>query len=141
MKLKRYISLLLLAVYFFATGGTAYASVSCECVSMSVRTAHVCCHHCHLAGEATPCSGGKSLTAPCCDDRHSTEIELYTGSGQDNERVLKCIVLDLPPALAAECPCPAHVPFLRQTVAERDAPFIPDVRHLPVGFRAPPVLA
>lgn len=132
---------MLLAVYLFATGGAAYASVSCKCVSMSVRTAHVCCHHCHHADEAAP-SADKSLAAPCCGDRHSTEIELYTGSGSDsNDRTLKCAVLDLPPALAAECPCPAHVPFLRQTVAERDAPFIPDVRHLPVGFRAPPVLA
>lgn len=141
MKSKRYISLLLLAVYLFATGGAAYASVSCECVSMSVRTAHVCCHHCcHADGAAS--SGDKSLTAPCCDDRHSTEIELYTASGSDsNEHSLKCAVLDLPPALAAECPCPAHVPFLRLKVAELRAPFVPDVRLLPVGFRAPPVLA
>ncbi|WP_418992156.1 hypothetical protein [Alistipes sp.] len=139
MKLRRYISLVLLAVYLFATGGTAYASVSCECVSKA-PTVSACCHH-HCTD--IPCGGrdGDSLTAPCCGDRHSTEIELYTGSGSENERGPRCVVLDLPPALAATCPCPAHVPFLRLKAVERPAPFLPDLRILPIGFRAPPVLA
>lgn len=48
MKLKRLISLLLLAIYLTAWGGPAYVSLSCKCVTMS---SHVCCHHCqHSAG-------------------------------------------------------------------------------------------
>ena len=41
MKLKRLISLLLLAIYLTAWGGPAYVSLSCKCVTMS---SHVCCH-------------------------------------------------------------------------------------------------
>lgn len=80
------------------------------------------------------------MRAPCCGNHHSTEIELYVSSSFDNnERYTRCIVLDLPPALAAECPCPAHVPFLREKVAERRTPFRPGslgmLRRLPRSSR------
>ena len=140
MKLKRSISLLLFAVYLFATAGAAVVSLSCECVSMKARTEHVCCSHCQHVSD-TAVAGGV-LRATCCGDHHSTEVELYLSSGSDNnERYIRCAVTDLPPALAAECPCPAHIPFLREKVAERRAPFVPDACILPSGFRAPPVLA
>ena len=136
MKLKRLISLLLLAIYLTAWGGPAYVSLSCKCVTMS---SHVCCHHCQHGADAA--GAGESLKAPCCGNHHSTEIELYVSSSFDNnERYTRCIVLDLPPALAAECPCPAHVPFLREKVAERRTPFVREACILSVGFRAPPVL-
>ena len=137
MKLKRLISLLLLAIYLTAWGGPAYVSLSCKCVTMS---SHVCCHHCQHGADAA--GAGESLKAPCCGNHHSTEIELYVSSSFDNnERYTRCIVLDLPPALAAECPCPAHVPFLREKVAERRTPFVREASACSVGFRAPPVLA
>ena len=118
MKLKRSISLLLLAVYLFATAGTALASLTCKCVAMKARTEHACCCHClHVAD--LPAAAGGEMRA----------------------RYTRCIVLDLPPALAAECPCPAHVPFLREKVAERRTPFVREASTLSVGFRAPPVLA
>lgn len=136
MKLKRLISLLLLAIYLTAWGGPAYVSLSCKCVTMS---SHVCCHHCQHGTDAA--GAGESLKAPCCGNHHSTEIELYVSSSFDNnERYTRCIVLDLPPALAAECPCPAHVPFLREKVAERRTPFVREASACSVGFRAPPVL-
>jgi hypothetical protein len=136
MKLKRLISLLLLAIYLTAWGGPAYVSLSCKCVTMS---SHVCCHHCQHGADAA--GAGESLKAPCCGNHHSTEIELYVSSSFDNnERYTRCIVLDLPPALAAECPCPAHVPFLREKVAERRTPFVREASACSVGFRAPPVL-
>ena len=140
MKLKRSISLLLLAVYLFATAGTALASLTCKCVAMKARTEHACCCHClHVAD--LPAAAGGEMRAPSCGNHHSTEIELYVSSSFDNnERYTRCIVLDLPPALAAECPCPAHVPFLREKVAERRTPFVREASTLSVGFRAPPVL-
>ena len=121
MKLKRSISLLLLAVYLFATAGTALASLTCKCVAMKARTEHACCCHClHVAD--LPAAAGGEMRAPCCGNHHSTEIELYVSSSFDNnERYTRCIVLDLPPALAAECPCPAHVPFLREGRREANA--------------------
>jgi hypothetical protein len=105
MKLKRSISLLLLAVYLFATAGTALASLTCKCVAMKARTEHACCSHCHHVADLPAAAGGE-MRAPCCGKHHSTEIELYVSSSSDsNERYTRCIVLDLPPALAAECAC------------------------------------
>ena len=131
---------LLLTVYLFATAGTALASLTCKCVAMKARTEHACCCHClHVAD--LPAAAGGEMRAPCCGNHHSTEIELYVSSSFDNnERYTRCIVLDLPPALAAECPCPAHVPFLREKVAERRTPFVREASACSVGFRAPPVL-
>ena len=141
MKLKKSISLLLLAVYLFATAGAAVASLSCECVSMKAHAAHVCCHHCqHMEDAAT--SPGGVMRAPCCGNHHSTDIELYTSSNAGNsEKYTRCVVLALPPTLSVECPCPAHIPFLREKVAEQRSPFVREACILPVGFRAPPVLA
>ena len=82
MKLKRLISLLLLAIYLTAWGGPAYVSLSCKCVTMS---SHVCCHHCQHSADAA--GAGESLKAPCCGNHHSTEIELYTGSSSDNHEI------------------------------------------------------
>lgn len=94
MKLKRSISLLLLAVYLFATAGTALASLTCKCVAMKARTEHACCCHClHVAD--LPAAAGGEMRAPCCGNHHSTEIELYVSSSFDNnERYTRCIVLD-----------------------------------------------
>ncbi len=106
MKLKRLISLLLLSVYLLATGGPAYVSLSCKCVAMKARAAHVCCHHCQHGADTS--DGTASLKATCCGNHHSTEIDLYTFS-QDNEKSTRCTVTDLPPALVAEAPEPADI--------------------------------
>ena len=123
MKLKRLISLLLLAIYLTAWGGPAYVTLSCKCVTMS---SHVCCHHCqHSAG-----------------NHHSTEIELYTGSSSDNhERFIRCTVTDLPPALVAEAPVAAVLKFFGETLPECGDPFVMRGHVRSAGLRAPPVLA
>ena len=87
MKLKRLISLLLLSVYLLATGGPAYVSLSCKCVAMKARAAHVCCHHCQHGADTS--DGTASLKATCCGNHHSTEINLYTFS-QDSEKSTRC---------------------------------------------------
>ena len=72
MKLKRSISLLLLAVYLFATAGTALASLTCKCVAMKARTEHACCCHClHVAD--LPAAAGGEMRAPCCGN-HQIEL-------------------------------------------------------------------
>ena len=98
MKLKRLISLLLLSVYLLATGGPAYVSLSCKCVAMKARAAHVCCHHCQHGADTS--DGTASLKATCCGNHHSTEINLYTFS-QDSEKSTRCTVTDLPPSRSA----------------------------------------
>lgn len=141
MKLKRSISLLLLAVYLFATAGTALASLTCKCVAMKARTEHACCCHClHVAD--LPAAAGGEMRAPCCGNHHSTEIELYTGSSSDNnERLTRCAVTDLPPALVAEAPAPADLMLCCEQATERGAPFSMRGHVRSAGLRAPPVLA
>lgn len=137
MKLKRLISLLLLAIYLTAWGGPAYVSLSCKCVTMS---SHVCCHHCQHSADAA--GAGESLKAPCCGNHHSTEIELYTGSSSDNhERFIRCTVTDLPPALVAEAPVAAVLKFFGETLPECGDPFVMRGHVRSAGLRAPPVLA
>lgn len=139
MKLKRSISLLLARRLSFCDGGDGFGVADVQVRGNEGRTEHACCCHClHVAD--LPAAAGGEMRAPCCGNHHSTEIELYVSSSFDNnERYTRCIVLDLPPALAAECPCPAHVPFLREKVAERRTPFRPGsldtLRRLPRSSR------
>lgn len=138
MKLRRYISLILLAVYLFAAGGAAYVSLSCECVAMKSRVAHTCCHHCAHAGDDVR----EAMQAPCCGNHHSTEIELYTSSGTDLDRsMVRCAVVDLPPLVSAACPCPGHIPALRVARTLPEPPRVCRGYVCPTGLRAPPVLA
>ena len=137
MKLKRLISLLLLSVYLLATVGAAVVSLTCGCVEQRVHAEHVCLSGCQ---HDMPADG---LVRSCCGcELHSTEVELYLYPASDNnERHIRCMVTDLPPAIAAECPCPEHAPDLREKSAERRSPFVQEASILPVGFRAPPVSA
>lgn len=140
MKPKRLISLLLLAIYLMAAGGPACVSLSCKCVAMRAHAAHVCCHHCQHDVGAEPAR--ESVKAPCCGNHHhSTEIELYTGSSSDNnERVVRCAVTDLPPALLAEVPAAADLAAFGEAFPKRGAPFVLRGHVRSAGLRAPPVL-
>lgn len=140
MKLRNYISLLLLAVYLFAAGGSAYASLTCHCkAALEAHYNHACCNHCDHTGDLPAATA--DFTAPCCGDSHSTDIDLYTGSASENHKIVKCVVQTLPPALVAECPCPHHVPSLRVERIERFVPLADPACVLPSGLRAPPALA
>ena len=159
MKLRKYVSLLLLVVYMASTGWTAYASLSCRCVtwtrSHAVHTTactHGCAHHTcthrraavRSCGCATLCNTAiqqihGAVQAPCCEDRHSTEIALYTPG--DDERSTRNI------APASEIPAKydnVSAPFAAASTdktVERRAPFISDGYLHCAGLRAPPVLA
>lgn len=145
MRTKRYISLLLLTVYLLTACGSAISSLTCDCVTMHAhtRSAHTggvcahCSHHAEHAGD-TP-EADTFLNAPCCGDRHSTDIELYTGTDSGSEReTVRCTFVMLLPAQAAECPCPAHVPALRQRPVIPAEPLVAAVWLPAAGFRAPP---
>lgn len=140
MKLKRLISLLLLAIYLMAAGGPAYVSLSCKCVAMTAHVSHACCHHCQHNDDASGARG--ALQAPCCGNHHSTEIELYTGSASDNhQKSTRCAVTDLPPALIAEAPVAADLTLCCEKVTECSTPFVMRGHVRSAGLRAPPVLA
>ena len=148
MKLRRIISLFLLAVYLILAVGPAALSLSCECVAMGAHARHAglhasgCCAHACCAADASAdsASARASVAAPCCDDRHSTEIELYTGLGSETEKHARCIVVHLPAALAAESSCPARIPTLRRRPVERSVSLPADPSSGTPGLRAPPVL-
>ena len=124
--------------YFCASRVTASVNAhSGSAVHGKAHAEHVCLSECR---HDIP---DHEVVRACCGcELHSTEVELYISQNSgDDERHIRCTVIDLPPALAAECPCPAHVPFLRKKVAERRPPFVQEAVLLPVGFRAPPVSA
>lgn len=148
MKLKNYISLLLLAVYMFAVGGRAFVSITCPCSASKTATEAVSCHHCqsehcgHSHDNSAASDAKATLSASCtCGSHHSTEIDLYTGVQPGDDKNIRCFVTTLPPALVAEvADADAPVTGLEKAV-ERNLP--PAGRDFvsPAGLRAPPVLA
>ncbi|MEG1885574.1 MAG: hypothetical protein RR182_04750 [Alistipes sp.] len=139
MRLKRFLSILLLSVYLFAVGGQAYSVLTCQCVSMKGHTAHFCCHHC-----AHTAASGTALKAPCCNDHHDTEEILYTASSLDTERsVTKVIpVVDLPIALVAQLVVSdSYIPSVSDNLFARCVLPVRSSGTMCVGLRAPPVLA
>lgn len=94
----------LLLVYLLMAVGPAWASLSCRCMMhrTAVEEVAACCaHHQHHHGQHEQhdaCKACEALeqapawSAPCCGDRHSTEIELYT-NGNDDERLFASAAL------------------------------------------------
>lgn len=141
MKLKRVISLVLLAVYLFAAGGSAYVALSCSCLSphAHLHAGHEGCLCCGHAAAEDHADDHPVFLAPCCGHDHSTVVELYTGA-EDRMPELRCAVVALPAMLAAECPCPAHVAALRGKPVERPLHFVEEPVPLQRSLRAPPVM-
>lgn len=140
MGFRRYISSLLLVVYLLATGGTAYRSLSCRCLDAVHVAEHLCCGA-HAVEAAETVGAAEALHATCPCDRHSTAVKLYTGIHNDDDKTTRCAVTFLPPSLAVECPCPAHVPALRRNAPAQPVPLIAAPFLAVGGLRAPPVSA
>lgn len=135
MRTRRFIALLLFAVYLLMAVGAPVASLSCECLSSHDHSELFCTRHgCAASGDHEP-----RLMAPCCSDHHSTEIELYLVLSDGIGKFLRCAVTDLPPALFADGT--ALIPFLsgKQAFVERHVPLASDPAVSSPGFRAPPV--
>lgn len=137
---RRYISLLLLAVYLLATGGVWLLSLTCGCADAEHASEHTCSTAGYHAGHDHD-AADEELCAACTCGLHSTEITLYTAAHGDDEKTTRCAVTLLPPSLAAECPCPAHVPALRRKPLLRPAPLTDEPLIAAAGLRAPPVSA
>lgn len=70
MKLKRCLSLILLAVYLFAAGGSVFASLLCRCPDAQVSSVCACCSGC--AGcHGCPCSPAGDGSRGCSDGKTS----------------------------------------------------------------------
>lgn len=134
---KWYIALLLTAVYCFAAGGPAVASLLCRCMVANDRVESFCC--CSLLHVDT--QGEHFADGPCCSDKHSTDVALYTFAAEGMEKAVKRLhVNELPPSLAAEAPLVAVVDGadagVRIDLADAECGLAPCVNV--VGLRAPP---
>lgn len=139
MNRRKYISLLLLAVYLLATGGSAFLSLSCRCLTTQHAAEHACCVLGHHLGHDFD-GAGEELYAACSCDRHSTDIELYTAV-QDDECLCKCAVLALPHCLAAAQAARLSAPRFRKERVVAPCVPVPQAPCLQAaGLRAPPVL-
>ncbi|MCM1151526.1 MAG: hypothetical protein NC209_02665 [Alistipes sp.] len=136
MARRRYISLMLLAVYLLATGGAWMLSLSCRCQAER-QGEHLCCVAGHHVGHDHD-AAAEELCATCTCDRHSTEIALYTAS-QDDLRECRCAVLALPHCLAAAQAARLAAPkFRKERIAEPAYP-LPQAPCLRISsLRAPP---
>ncbi len=139
MATKRSIACWLLAVYLLTAIGPAYASLTCRCTAMKARTEAVCCgHHGHAHCHVSECAAPAKSTweAPCCNDRHSTEIELYTGGTDDrtDKTVQPASSSLLPDGLSVAAPAPAF----SGRVTDRRAQFLCHGSVRCAGLRAPP---
>ena len=139
---KRYIAQLLLAVYLLATGGAAYASLSCRCMGAAgCGAVHICCADCDHDHDDRHHDEqfGAEWSAPCCDDRHSTEIDLYMGASYDGKHAVRCAVLALPHCMAAAQAARLAAPkFRKERIVAPDIPIPPAPSLRAAGLRAPP---
>ena len=140
----------LLVVYLVMTVGPAWASLSCRCMAhraAAEEVAHCCVHHHHAHSDhaaahaaCTACDvleHAPAWSARCCGDRHSTEIELYTGADDDrNDRIAAPASL----LLAPEC-TPAAAPAQSACLRFRDPSPGPRCHGFVrcAGAHAPPV--
>lgn len=101
----------LLLVYLLTAVGPACASLTCDCAKHRAGAEVSCCahhlHHTHhhaghgkVAAACLPCEALEHAPAwntRCCDDRHSTDIELYTNGDDDRtDRLAALPALPLP---------------------------------------------
>lgn len=143
MRKGRYgVALVLMAVYLLGVGGTALSSLLCPCVELHHHT-ETCCHdHGHTHADMHPLAAAhdSDLSLPCCDDRHSNRVVLYT-TADDEQRLTKVAMRPLPPMLYAEQP---RLDIkLNPSLRERSLDRRFDTRSCAVqtkALRAPPVL-
>jgi len=137
MKPKHSIACWLLTVYLLMVIGPAYASLSCRCTVVKVRTeAACCCHHHHpITVSETP--EHAEWDAPCCCNRHSTKIILYTNEPVDRtDRIAAPVSAAL---LPDDVPSTAPIAAFFERVDDRRAHFLCHGSVRCAGLRAPPV--
>ncbi len=142
MKRTRYIACWLLVVYLLTAIGPACASLTCRCRIMTARTEAVDGHHHGHDGCSRHCSirttaeQSACWAAPCCTDRHSTEIALYTnGSDERPDRIVLPVLTAL---LPDDLPTAAPDAPLTDRAADRRTPFLCRGSVCCAGLRAPP---
>lgn len=135
MRAKRTIACWLLVVYLLTAIAPAYASLTCRCPVAKARTEAACCHrHSPIALVGTPEQA--EWNAPCCCNRHSTKIVLYTnGSDDRTDRIAAPVSAALlPDDLSVAAPALAF----SERIDDRRAHFLCYGSVRCTGLRAPP---
>lgn len=153
MRVKQFITWMLLSVYLLAVAGPAMCSLSCKCVVMQSRTNHsshicsCCCGHdnhdagCDRGVSVAKANSPEQVKAPCCRNHHSTEINLYIGNSSENERHNRVFVIELPAAFVSENSDILAVAFPCERLARGAIPDLLQAHARSAGLRAPPVSA
>ena len=141
--MRQLMALVLCAAYLMWVGGAALSSLLCPCVELHQHSEQCCHDHGHTHPDMHPLQAAHDadLSLPCCDDRHSNEILLYT-QGEDDERQTKSPVRELQPILQAEIEAPE--PLLTQRNTEQSLDRVVRTRLCAVSYKAlrgPPVKA
>ena len=135
MKAKRYIPLLLLAIYIMSSSAGMLSVILCHCTrSTHIQTHHCCCNHCHSQGE------GIKLPDGCtCYHDHSTEINLYNHERTAVATILPTICTILPDMQYSTKADSAQ--SILKLFVRRKIPLPLSHIAATVGLRAPPVIA
>lgn len=132
---KHYIACWLSAVYLLMTVGPAFASLSCRCMIMDAHTETACCHH-HSPVATDEVPEHAEWDAPCCCDRHSTKIVLYTN--ETNDRTDRIAIPVSAALLPEDIPSTAPEAAFFERVDDRRAHFLCHGSVRCAGLRAPP---
>ena len=133
MKLRRFLSLVTLAVYLTAMGGMCWSSITCPCVA-SVTGSGCSCRtadgdHLHLQ------------QSDCCGHDHDGSVALYIHADQHRQGNKAFTMLCQAPAFVPDTVCGTALAARPFAQSDRSDLFRSDPFHPSAGLRAPPVQA
>ena len=142
MRVRRFISLVLSAVYLFAAVFNAYAVLTCDCASQHhhAHHGHTCCAKVAGVGQGAVCF------TQHCDCTHSHENRSAAAVISDNcevVRFLRAAVADLPRICISDAECAVYADAVSAEIlfCERKIPIV-EVHGIPAAApRAPSVEA
>lgn len=85
MKLRRYISIVVLTAYLLAIGGLSWSMITCPCVKENPGHALLCgiCH-----AKEFPATGHTHVDLPdCCGHDHTASTELFVAGDQHRQGI------------------------------------------------------
>lgn len=148
MRTKRFISLLIVSFYLLSVGGYTYSALMCSCIDVSfyVETSkeHSCASGCsHYQEVESELTTSLSYDGVCCSDEHSTEVDLYTPSSENNTQLKRQLFVELVGVISAQqiVDVGRYPLSIVNNLVDRQAPFVDHPSLIGLNFRAPPALA
>ena len=144
MRVKKFISSLLFAIYIMASCGGMLSVILCHCAHSNHFQAkhsshYICCHHTCKHCISTTEQQIKSLRCCTCNHDHSTEIDLYNHE-QSAAAEISPIVCDILPIMK-QVVSTATISSKQRHFCQRKIPLQQSEFVTIKGLRAPPVFA